>query len=166
MLEFGRTFVAPSGWDDAARSVAQVFWQHRHFAITRLDASGLAGRRGTLLGNLTSFDMRRVLATVNVSASGDSVSARVLVDPRLQMITDWDRAFFRLELVEFQSLMQTGSGLQPVWADYQAAGKSAALWSAVTLGLAGAALSPEWAARIGRLESTKMFGPSGRPAGP
>src|SRR5687768_1539156 len=94
MLQYEREFDRPRGWDEQARFETSRYVEGRHFRVRRCDHAGLSGERGDLLGNLTSFDMRRLQAYVQVSPVGETrVRVALAVNPRFQQITAWNGAF-------------------------------------------------------------------------
>ena len=118
-------------WDEQTKQKVIDFWQGRgiHFSDTRTDV--LRGRRGSLWGNLTSFDMSKLVAHLTISASSPALLECVMeIDGRYQDLTDWNEAYWHLEMETLESYLLTGDQKGPEWRQFQRDSRAAAWqWS-------------------------------------
>jgi hypothetical protein len=125
-------------WDEEARRKVISYWSER--GVTFVDTSGdvLVGKRGSLWGNLTSFDMSKLMAKLTVSpVSPDTVSCVLEVNTILQGVTEWNRAYWQLELETFESFLLTGDKKEEVWLNFLKANRKASVEWALSLGTRG-----------------------------
>lgn len=95
-----------SGWD--ADMAAQVisYWSSRLFDIHEEPDGTIRGHRGSMWGNATSFDMRKVIADIRITHDpSGSCSCVLSINTILQVITPCNKAFFQLEMDAFESLV-------------------------------------------------------------
>lgn len=156
-MKISREFRVPE-WNEGVARAAAEYLKSRGFTDARVQPDGarlaVSGSRGSWIGNFTSFDMRKLRGRIRVS--GDA-SGRVGVELHIntlgQQVTEWNRAFWRLELVELCAVTSGRAPIADVWARYsQPRRRSAILWS-LTGALFGRRLTPEWVAELDRLES-------------
>ena len=151
-----RQFLA-SGWNKNTASVVLDYLMSRGFSDAQVEQVSsrliITGTRGGWIGNLTSFDMSKLRSRIEVV--GDA-SGLVHVDLKVstfgQQITEWNRAYWRLELVELCSVVLGRGRIADVWARYAGPRRQAAvLWTLFGM-FFGRRLSDDWRSEIGQLE--------------
>lgn len=156
-MKISREFRVPD-WNDGSARAAAEYLRTRGFADARVQSEGpllvVSGSRGSWIGNFTSFDMRKLRGRITVSGDGSGrVGVELHINTLGQQVTEWNRAFWRLELVELCAVTSGRAPIAEVWARYsQPRRRSAILWS-LTGALFGRRLTPEWVAELDRLES-------------
>lgn len=119
-----KAFYAPA-WDAETRARAIDFWEGRGIRFERAENRLLVGRRGSLWGNLTSFDMGRLLSTLTVAVGADGQ-----VEATLEMET-------------FESYVLTGDPLTERWTIFRANCRRAAWAWSLSGGVRGDAVPPD-----------------------
>ena len=136
-MEIHRTVRLPE-WSEELKTKAIRFWQQRRFRFDIVDGTTLTGRRGSIWGNLVSFDMSKLIACLTLTRVGDSNLMCVLdVNPVLQTITEWNRAYWELEMDTLESWMLRDDLRQDEWSAFLRASRRASLLWVFSLGLAG-----------------------------
>src|SRR4051812_18678528 len=93
-LRFERRFIVPSS-AKAISEKAVDYWSRRGVTFTEVEEARLSGRRGSVWGNLTSFDPSDLLAEVTISFDeAGGVRCVLIVDRILQVVTEWNRAWW------------------------------------------------------------------------
>ncbi len=88
-----RTFVVPV-WDEATKQKALDFWGRRGVTLSETSAHTLTGERGNIIGNLTSFDMSKLIARLAVTVSTQNEVRCVLdVNTVMQSITEYNKSW-------------------------------------------------------------------------
>lgn len=78
------------------------YWSTRGFDCKRRSAS-IIGKRGSSLGNLTSFNMTKLICDLDVNLSeNNTVTTELLVDAKFQDITEINLWDFKLELILYE----------------------------------------------------------------
>ena len=78
------------------------YWSTRGFDCKRRSAS-IIGKRGSSLGNLTSFNMTKLICDLDVNLSqNNTVTTELLVDGKFQDITEINLWDFKLELILYE----------------------------------------------------------------
>lgn len=147
-----------TAWDEESTRVTVEYLKRRGFADARIsdktDAAGVVGSRGSWLGNFTSFDMTKLRAKIQVSSTkaGD---ARVELDVNTigQIITQWNVAVWRLELIELRQLLCGLGPIDDIWSRFAKGDRSAVAAFAVTAGFRGHSLVGTWEAELSEFES-------------
>ena len=91
------------GWDDAIRNKVVRFWEDRRIEFDSTDGDTLVGRRGSLFGNLLSYDMTRLRAELVVTHAAGTVHAKIEINTVGQTVTEWNRAWWLIEMCMFES---------------------------------------------------------------
>jgi len=129
-LEVVKTIHVPV-WDEQARQRVTTFWQGRGVAFSEVTTGRLRGHRGSLWGNLTSYDMGKFLANLTISQVGPTeLLCQLDVDTRGQDITEWNRAYWGLEMDTLESFLLHGDQKEEEWEQFLKESKAAAWqWS-------------------------------------
>lgn len=78
------------------------YWEVQRFACRPDGAGCLVGERGSLWGNLTAFDLRRLRCQLAVTVIERRVSCSLLMDTSFQFVSKWNDAELALELLMFR----------------------------------------------------------------
>lgn len=144
-------------WDDAAAQRAIEYLRTRRFVNARASSSPtgpiVAASRGSWLGNFTSFDMTKLRAEIHLSSAAvRSVEAVLDVTTFGQQITQWNKATWRLELIELDRVLRGLGTIDGVWARFKPDARAAAFKWTLTLMEGGQRLPPDWEAELQELE--------------
>jgi len=158
-IEISKQISVPT-WDASARRRAAEYWHRRGFEDARAaDGDSLIGSRGSWFGNLTSFDMTKLRARLEVvPMTPQSVTVTLHVETFGQVITEWNRAVLRLEVCEFAHVVNGAGDLQAVWTRFRGDDRKASWNWGFSLGVRGSMLSDDWGGVIDRLESRYHIG--------
>ena len=144
-------------WDKSTAQVAATYLSSRGFRNPQMLAGPvIRGTRGSWLGNLTSFDMTKLKATVSISPSASGALVDLDVNTRGQLITEWNVAVWRLELVELQRVLRGAGHIGEVWSRFNRAARSGAARWVMTLATGGRDLADTWEQEIAGLETTEF----------
>jgi len=118
-------------WDASARQNAVIFWQKRGMVFTEITDISLTGHRGSWFGNLTSYDMSKLKAILTTSQIGpQEIFCSLEINTEFQMITEWNKAYWELELKTLESFLVRGDQREQEWEQFQKDSKAAAWqWS-------------------------------------
>lgn len=143
-------------WDEESTRVTVEYLKRRGFADAGIsgDGTGIVGSRGSWLGNFTSFDMTKLRAKIQISSTkaGD-VRIELDVNTIGQVITRWNVAVWRLELIELRQLLCGLGPIDDIWSRFAKDDRSAAAAFAVSSGLRGHSLVGTWEAELSEFES-------------
>jgi len=93
-------FKSTSSHNEIRESVLR-YWVSRNFNC-HFESNKLYGKRGSLMGNLTSFDMTKLICDLQVVfKENNCVYTELFVDGKLQDITEINLWDFKLELISF-----------------------------------------------------------------
>ena len=138
-----KTFQIPI-WDEFTRFKMVDFWSRRRIEFSENSGNTLKGKRGSLLGNFTSFDMSKLMSELTISVSAENQVHCVLkVNTIMQIITDYNKAWWNLEMESFQSYLLKTDEQNERWERFRANDKKAAIAWALTSGLVGNRIPPE-----------------------
>lgn len=131
-------------WDDLLKRKAIDFWSRRRVVFSETSASLLVGKRGSILGNLISFDMSKLISRITISVSPqDEVECALSVNTVFQQITDYNRAWWDLELETFESFLLRNDELEERWKAFGVKYNRASWAWALSLGRKGNKMPPE-----------------------
>jgi hypothetical protein len=135
-------------WDDGVRERVMSYWRGRGFVFHEIDGDFLAARRGSLRGNMTSFDPAKLRATLSIArANPADVLFLMEVDTRFQVIVEWDHRYWELEMETLESFLRRDDIQETRWKEFRRdSARSFLLWGA-TGGLMGKRLSSRWRER-------------------
>lgn len=125
-------------WDEETRRTAKAYWQHRRVIFCEESDRILRGRRSNLLTNLVAFDPSKIAAEITITWMEPGVCDCVLVvDTRFQWLTEWSKAYFRLEMATFESFLMYGELNGELWERFLRSHDLANLKWAMSGGLLG-----------------------------
>ncbi len=142
-------------WDDNIAKVAVAYLQSRRFLDAQVSPELIIiGSRGNWIGNLTSFDMTKLITTVRISSCEvGTIVVELDINTFGQQITEWNAAVWRLEIVELHRVICGLDRIDNIWKQF---GRDAS-WSyvkwAVTLMIGGQHLPETWETEISSLEN-------------
>lgn len=147
-------------WDGRVADACAVYLRERGFRGAEVLLSKgypvVSGKRGSWWGNFTSFDMRKLRATIVVYPTTFSrVGVDLDINTLGQDITEWNVAFWRLELIELHRVLNGWSRIDDVWERFSKERRTAAVEWSVTATLGGQRLTPAWDAEIRALENAQ-----------
>ena len=88
--------------------------------------------------NLVSYDMSRLRADLRIqSPEPERIYLTLTVCTVFQQITEWNRAYWELELATCESFLQRGDLRETQWTEFRKANRRAALVWTFTMGLGG-----------------------------
>lgn len=115
-------------WDGEQRRRAIQFWMDRGFRFRQADSDPLVARRGSLWGNLTSYDMGKLAATLTIECkSPDAIECVMVVNTVFQDITEWNQAYWQLEMESFESWLLHGDKKEAEWSEFLNGSRRAAI---------------------------------------
>lgn len=125
-------------WNEPTRQKLVEFWGKRRFSFSPSHEAHLSANRGSLIGNAISFDMSRLLTELRIEpVAPKKILLSMTVDTRLQSITEWNRAFWDLEMATCESFIKTGDLLENQWAEFSKGDRKASWTWVLTLTLGG-----------------------------
>ena len=130
-------------WDEAVKRNAIDFWSRRRITFSETSANTLVGTRGSLFGNLFTFDMSKLIANLKITASEQNELHCVLhVNTVFQWITEYNRAWWNLEMETFESFLLQEDEQGEKWKKFGVGHKKAVwLWS-FTFGIGDRKMPP------------------------
>ena len=127
-----------AAWTEGTRQKLVSFWSERRFRFSDASAASLFAKRGHVLWNMVSYDMTRLRADLNIEpAQLDRISLVLTVHTVFQQITQWNRAFWELEMATCESFLLHDDRRDAEWVQFMKAHRKAALVWTLTLGLGG-----------------------------
>lgn len=79
-----------------------AYWKGRGMKFVECSETYLKGKRGSLLGNLTSFDMKHIISKVEIRKEAQEIKCELSVNTIFQYMTKINKRFFQLELENFE----------------------------------------------------------------
>ena len=138
-----KTFQIPI-WDEFTRFKMINFWSRRRIEFSDTLGNILVGTRGNVLGNITSFDMSKLMSKLTISVSQKNEVYCVLeVNTFMRIITEYNRAWFVLEMETFESYLLQTDQQEERWQRFKKNDQKAAIVWALTSGLIGNRMPPE-----------------------
>ena len=136
-------------WDDGVRERLMQFWRGRGFTFIEADGDFLQAKRGSLWGNLTAFDSKKLLTTLAIARpSPVEVLCLLEVDTRFQTLVEWNHAYWQLELDTQESFLFRNDLKEAIWHEFERDSRRAfAIWTA-TGGILGNKLTDRWKTRV------------------
>ncbi len=81
---------------------SERYWRARGFNCEQ-ESNSINGKRGSSIGNLTSFNMTKLICGLDVNLSNnDTVTAELFVNGKFQDITEINLWDFKLELILYE----------------------------------------------------------------
>lgn len=114
----------------------------------------VAGSRGNWTGNLTSFDMAKLITKIRISSCEvGTILVELDINTFGQQITEWNVAVWRLEILELHRVICGLSHIDNVWKRFGRDARSSYIKWAFTMMIGGQRLSKTWETEISRLEN-------------
>lgn len=144
ILQLSRTIHMPL-WNEGMQERVMVYWRERGFSFSETDGDFLKATRGSMWGNLTALNPRKIQATLSVARTSPSELLCLLeIDTRFQMILEWDIRYWEMELETLESYLFRNDTRDLIWQEFERDGARAlALWIA-TAGILGRRLPDRW----------------------
>lgn len=142
ILTIENTFQVPV-WDEFTSYKTLRFWKRRGFEFIDARENMLSAKRGSLLGNFISFDMSDLMSklTINVSAENE-IRCALRVNTFMQFITEYNRAWWNLEMEMFESFLIETDEQDERWEKFLVNHKKASIVWALSAGFAGNKMPP------------------------
>ncbi|HEY9787402.1 MAG TPA: hypothetical protein V6D17_18580 [Candidatus Obscuribacterales bacterium] len=103
-------------WDEETRSRTITFWTQRGMHFFETGTNVLRARRGRLLHNVYSFDNSKLKADLTLTVADLPIVDCVMhIDTSFQDWTDWNRAYFHLEMVTFETFLLRDDKQEKLW---------------------------------------------------
>ena len=135
-LQIKKSIEAP--WTEEMRQKLIAFWLKRHFHFSDTTSSPLVATRGHILWNLITFDMTRLRADLSVgSVQPGRIDLAMAVHTAFQQVTEWNRAFWDLEMATCESFVLHGDSREAEWIEFTRANRRANIIWTLTLALGG-----------------------------
>src|SRR5262249_3128665 len=119
-------------WDQQAGMVALAYWRRRGFTNAEIRPGlEVVGTRGPWLGNFTPLNMSKVRALLRMRpVEPERIEVELDVNSLGQQVTGWNRAYWRLEMIEVHRLVQGDSDIAEVWRRFEKdARRASILWA-------------------------------------
>ena len=140
-MRIEKRFLTPI-WDESLKQKAINFWSKRGIVFEKIEGNALHGKRGSLLGNLFSYDMSKLISTLSISVSADSELTCILdVNTVMQGITERNKEYWNLEMNTFESFLLRNDEQVDNWEDFRKRSVLGAIIWTITFGLFGDGLS-------------------------
>lgn len=112
-------------WNQETKDRMMSFWMGRGFIFTET-SDNIVGTRGSIWGNLFSFDMSKLIAKLTISVDSSNRCECILeINTILQDITSSNERYWLLELDTFESFTLSGDMKADEWARYKMQSKKA-----------------------------------------
>ncbi len=99
--------MALPAWDEDFQRGAVEYWKGRGFRFEESSGAALQGRRGSIWGNLFSFDMSKLRTRLVVRRVDQNIIEIILdIDIQFQIVTDYNMLYWMLELDTFETALQ------------------------------------------------------------
>lgn len=104
--------------NDESKNKMVEFWEKRGIIFTKTSDKELYGKRGSLLGNLFSYNMSKLIATLRIVEKGENeVICELTINTFMQYVTQWNKEYWALELETFESEMNNNGNLEKEWGE-------------------------------------------------
>ncbi|HEX8550627.1 MAG TPA: hypothetical protein VF681_03630 [Abditibacteriaceae bacterium] len=131
-------------WDEVVKRKAIDFWSRRRITFSETSGNTLIGKRGNLLGNLISFDMSKLIAKLTITVSDKNEVHCILdINTVYQQITEYNRAWWDLEMDTFESFLMRNDEQEEKWKKFGVHYKKAAWAWSFSHGIRGDRMPPE-----------------------
>lgn len=127
-LRVGKKMALPA-WNEDFQRRAIGYWEGRRFRFEKSSGGVLEGTRGSIWGNLFSFDMSKLRTRLVIRETTQNVIESVLdIDIQFQVVTDYNMLYWMLELETFETALLEGDYQEGRWDRFRKADRRAA-WS-------------------------------------
>jgi hypothetical protein len=133
----------PASADDALRERMINYWHGRGFDFGNTEEEPLIGFRGSLWGNLISWEATELRTSLTITRPDPSlVLCQMQVDTYFQIVTEWDQEYWNLEMDAFVRLLKVGHSHSAYWDDFMTAYRESVTTRKLSLGFRGNTLPP------------------------
>ena len=140
-MRIKKTFLVPT-WDESLTQKSIDFWSKREIVFEKKDGNVLYGRRGSLLENLFSYDISKLISKLSISVSSNNELTCILdVNTVMQGITERNKEYWNLELDTFESFLLRNDEQIENWDDFRKRSTLGAIIWTFTFGLFGDGIS-------------------------
>lgn len=106
-------------FDDSTHQLIISFWENRKIKFNNISETSYEGNRGDTWGNLTSFDMSKLITQLNISRDDNNeISCELDIKTFGQYITKSNKEFWKLELDTFESVLLKNDYKETEWVEY------------------------------------------------
>lgn len=135
-LQIKKSIEAP--WTEEVRQKLIAFWLKRRFYFSDTTSSPLVATRGHILWNLITYDMTRLRADLSIgSMQPGRIDLVMTVQTAFQQVTEWNRAFWHLEMATCESFVLCGDLREAEWIEFTRANRKANIIWTLTFALGG-----------------------------
>jgi len=113
-MKIEKTFSVPI-WNKEMEQRTINFWTRRGIAFKKISESNYIGKRGNLFGNLTSFDMSKLMTELTITISQNKIDCSLEVNTFAQQITEQNKAYWDLELDTFNNFLKRSDEKKEEW---------------------------------------------------
>ena len=125
-------------WTDNSVSKIKDYWSGRGFDFAEGGNTCLSAKRGCILWNLITYNMARLGTELTICQEESSrISVTMKVCTLWQIITEWNRKYFDLEMETCESFLRSGDLRKSEWASFTKGHRKANFLWTVTLGICG-----------------------------
>lgn len=104
--------------DESIKQKIISYWESRDIEFYDISDNEYTGKRGSLIGNLTSFKMNKLLTNINIKLNDDEINCKLDINTKHQMITKYNKEFWDLELKTFENILLNNNSLEDEWKKY------------------------------------------------
>lgn len=107
-------------FDDSTHQLITSFWENRKIKFNDISETFYEGNRGDAWGNITSFDMSKLITQLNISRDDNNeINCELNIKTFGQFITKLNREFWKLELDTFESVLLKNDYKEIEWTEYK-----------------------------------------------
>ncbi len=139
-----RSFKLPS-WNEFVIDKIHRYWKTQKFSLREKSRYSIRGWRGSLFGNCFSFDMKNLMAEIQIDWNSErcELAVKLRVNTMMQVMTEWNEEFLKLELDTFESYLLNSDMKEAMWQRFiEAYNKAGGSWI-MTQGKEGTKIRPE-----------------------
>lgn len=92
-----------------------IYWEDRGMKFVERSETYFKGKRGNLLGNLLSFNMKHIISQIEIRKKSHQIECNLSVNTILQYMTESNQNFFKLELETFEKYLLSGDLNKKSW---------------------------------------------------
>jgi hypothetical protein len=135
-LEITKTI--PQDWTEDSVSKLKAYWSGRGFEFTNDHTTPLSAKRGFILWNLITYNMARLATGLTICPGpSNQIFVTMKVCTMWQIITEWNRKYFDLEMEFCESFLESGDLRETEWETFTKGHRKANLLWSITLGICG-----------------------------
>lgn len=95
------------------------FWESRDVKFNDISLNEYFGNRGSLFGNMFSYNMKKLITSVNIKIKDNNeINCKLDINTKYQHITDWNKEYWQLELETFENILLNNDSLEGKWKVY------------------------------------------------